>query len=59
MQSGSEQNLSLPCAGTTELGLPGYDMPGWYASVASAGIDREVLTKLVNDINEAPYAVTY
>ena len=38
---------------------PGYDVPGWYASVAPARIEREVLMTLSNEITAAPGTVTY
>jgi len=41
----------LPTA--SEDGLPGYDVTGWYAFLAPAGIDRAVLTKLNQEITGA------
>ena len=41
----------LPTA--AEDGLPGYDVTGWYAFLAPAGIDRAVLAKLNQEITGA------
>jgi tripartite-type tricarboxylate transporter receptor subunit TctC len=41
----------LPTA--AEDGLPGYDVTGWYAFLAPAGIDRAVLAKLNREITGA------
>jgi tripartite-type tricarboxylate transporter receptor subunit TctC len=41
----------LPTA--AEDGLPGYDVTGWYAFLAPAGIDRAILAKLNLEITSA------
>jgi tripartite-type tricarboxylate transporter receptor subunit TctC len=41
----------LPTA--AEDGLPGYDVTGWYAFLAPAGIDRAILAKLNREITGA------
>ena len=41
----------LPTA--AEDGLPGYDVTGWYAFLAPAGVDRTVLAKLNREITGA------
>ena len=53
VSSGKRAAFAPDVPTAAEDGLPGYDVTGWYAFLAPAGIDRGVLAKLNQEITSA------
>jgi tripartite-type tricarboxylate transporter receptor subunit TctC len=53
VSSGKRAAFAPDVPTASEDGLPGYDVTGWYAFLAPAGIDRAVLVKLNQEITGA------
>ena len=53
VSSGKRAAFAPDLPSASEDGLPGFDVTGWYAFLAPAGIDRAVLTRLNQEITAA------
>ncbi|MFH1602308.1 MAG: tripartite tricarboxylate transporter substrate-binding protein, partial [Pseudomonadota bacterium] len=51
--SGEHRLVALPQVPTfTEAGLPGFDVKGWYGTVAAAGTPKPIIDKLSTEIGK-------